>query len=194
MLIKDKNELRKYFTSIRNGFSEDYKNRSDKIIADSLFKTEEYLNAKCIFIYVSVRNEVNTSLIISNAFADKKQVAVPHCQNGIMSFYFINSACDLVATQFGVPTVDINNAVIAQATENTLCIVPALTFDNEGNRLGYGGGYYDRYLATNNLTAIGLCRDKSISADALPAEKFDVKINTIITEKSVYRRRGNIGK
>lgn len=189
----DKRELRKRFLSLRDNFDEEYRKRCDRAIADFLFETEEYSAADNIFIYVSVKNEIDTSVIIQKAFADGKRVAVPHCRNSIMNFYYINSVNELVCSQFGVPTVDVNKAVLAQADENTLCIVPALSFDNDGNRLGYGGGYYDRFLAANKVFAIGLCREKSLTV-SLPTEEFDVKIDTVITEKSVTRRRGNIGK
>ena len=189
----DKKELRKHFLSLRDSFDEEYRKSSDRAIARFLFETEEYSAAENIFVYVSVKNEVDTSLIIQKAFADGKKVAVPHCKNGIMSFYFINTLSELVCSQFGVPTVDANNAVSARADDHALCIVPALSFDNDGNRLGYGGGYYDRYLASNNVFAIGLCREKSLTV-SLPYEEYDVRIDTVITEKSVTRRRGNIGK
>lgn len=189
----DKTELRKHFISLRDSFKSEYRERCDKIIADFLFETNEYAAAYDIFVYVSVKSEVDTSAIIQKAFADGKKVAVPFCSMGFMNFYYIDSIDELVCSQFGVPTVDANNAVLAKANSNTLCIVPALSFDNAGNRLGYGGGYYDRFLAANNVKAIGLCREKSLSV-SLPAEEYDVRIDTVITEKSISRRRGNIGK
>lgn len=184
----NKIELRREFISLRDGFDEEYKRHSDKRIAELLISSNEYKTAREIFIYVSVKNEVDTSAIIARTFADGKKVAVPHCSNGQMNFYYINSTDDLKRVQFGVPTVDVDTAILAAPNKDVLCIVPALSFDKNGNRLGYGGGYYDRFLAVNNVNTVGLCRENSIT-DFLPAEKYDVKIHNIITEKAFSRRR-----
>lgn len=184
----DKLELRREFISLRDGFDEEYKSFSDKKITELLITSTEYTESKEIFIYVSVRSEVDTSAIISQAFGDGKKVAVPYCRNGLMNFYYISSVDELKHIQFGVPTVDIDTAVLAVPSSDTLCVVPALSFDKDGNRLGYGGGYYDRYLAANAVKSVGLCREKSLT-DCLPAEEFDVKIDNIITERAFSRRR-----
>lgn len=189
----NKIQLRKELRLLRDGFSDDYKVQSDRIIAELLLSTDEYTLADTLFIYVSVGSEVDTSFIIGRAFADGKKVAVPHCCDREMKFYYINSTDDLICSQFGVPTVDVTRSQCAEINENTLCVVPALSFDSEFNRIGYGGGYYDRFLASHNVKTAGLCREKSMSL-FLPVEKYDVKIDAIITEKSVRRRRFINGK
>lgn len=191
--MSDKTLLRKKYTALRDSLDSEYREACDNSIAQFLFLSEEYSFAKEIFVYVSARSEVDTFAVINRALADGKKVAVPHCRDGLMNFYYIGSTDELVCSQFGIPTVDVNKAVIAVPCDETLCVVPALSFDREGNRLGYGGGYYDRFLALNKVKTAGLCREVSV-ADSLPAEKYDVKIDCVITEKSVIRRRVNGGK
>lgn len=191
--MSDKSLLRKKFISLRESIETEYRCNCDKVIADKLFSTEDYLLTKEIFVYVSAKNEVDTVLIIERAFSDGKKVAVPHCNGGKMNFYYITSLSDLTCVQFGIPTVDVSKVKIAVPLSRPLCIVPALSFDINGNRLGYGGGYYDRFLADNDVNAIGLCREISI-AESLPAEDFDVKIDCIITDKRIIKRRVKSGE
>ncbi len=186
MLIKTKTELRKYFKELRKGFDSEYRISADKDIATKLFSLPEFIDSKVILVYVSVDNEVETKLIIEKSIALGKAVAVPFCQNNKMDFHIINSFADLVCTQFGIPTVDPNTSEKIFDFRNTLCIVPALSFDKFGNRIGYGGGYYDKFLTDNNVNAVGICRDKQLS-DTLPAEEYDVKIKTIVTENKIIK-------
>lgn len=189
----DKSTLRKKYIALRGSLDAEYRADCDLKISLTFLSGDEYFRASELYIYVSAKSEVDTFKIISRAFADGKKVAVPHCANGMMSFYYINSTDDLVCSQFGIPTVDVKKAIKAEPCNDTLCVVPALSFDSEGNRLGYGGGYYDRFLSVNKVKTVGLCREISIS-DSLPTDKYDVKIDCVITDKSVFKRRVNVGK
>ena len=186
MLINTKNNLRKHFIDLRNGFNEDYRISADKAIASKLFDLTEYKNADVILIYVSVGNEIDTRSIIKKSLALGKTVAVPYCKNNQMLFYPINSFEDLVCTQFGIPTIDPDRVDYLTEFINTLCIVPALSIDKMGNRLGYGGGYYDRFLSDKHIDSIALCREKQLT-DSLPAEDYDVKMSKLITENKIIK-------
>lgn len=187
--MTDKTVLRKKFIALRDSLSNEYRSDCDSKIAERLISSDEYALVDKLFIYVSAKNEIETFSIINRALYDGKKVAVPYCSNKTMNFYYIESVNDLKCVQFGIPTIDISKASLAVPDENSLCIVPALSFDKQGNRLGYGGGYYDRFLSENKIKSVGLCRDISI-ADSLPAEDFDVKINYIITDRSVIKKEG----
>lgn len=181
-----KKDLRKYYIDLRNGFDSDYRNSADRVIAEKLINTSEYNDSSSILIYISVDNEVDTKYIIDYSLSTGKTVAIPFCKNNEMNFYRIRSFDDLTRKQFGIPTVDPENALLITDFDDALCIVPALSFDSNGNRLGYGGGYYDRFLSDKHIKSIGLCREKQMSIQ-LPSEKFDVKINTIITENKIFQ-------
>ncbi len=181
MLINDKKLLRKQLIGLRNSLSKEYRNASDWVIAEKLFDCEEYIKSDLVLIYVSVKNEISTTPIINHSFKLGKRIAIPYCTHNEMYFYEITDLSDLTESQFGIPTVNPENKNPVFIDKNSLCIVPALAFDSDGNRLGYGGGYYDRFLAVNNVATIGLCRKDFILFE-LPHEVYDIRIPKIITD------------
>ncbi len=176
-----KSEIRKYLLKKRNALSTEYRESVDCAIFHKLITHELYTNSDLILIYVSSGSEINTEDIISHAFKHNKRVAIPHCANGIMSFYEISSIDELVKKQFGIPTVDVIGRTPVMLTDNTLCIVPALSVDSNGNRLGYGGGYYDKFLGNNDIEHICLIR-KDFLSEFIPSNEYDVVIKNIITD------------
>lgn len=180
----DKKAQRQKYKYIRSSISAEEKSSADKRIFESFINSRYFNDFSTFLIYVSFGSEVDTRVIINFALKNHKRIAVPHCDGGVMTFYEIKSLDDLVIGAYGIPTVDILKSTQITDFSNSLCIVPALAFDRSGNRLGYGGGYYDRFLAENKLPALGLCFDRCI-ADELPAETFDMKINRILTENNL---------
>lgn len=181
MLVSDKKALRQHCKAVRNSIRCCEKAEMDERIF-SLFTASDFFNNFSTFlIYVSFGSEADTRCIIDFALKSGKRVAVPYCRGENMLFYQINSLNDLIRGAFYIPTVDISKAVEITDFSDSLCIVPALAFDLSGNRLGYGGGYYDRFLSQNRVPTLGLCYEKCIISQ-IPAESFDIKINCILTE------------
>lgn len=178
----NKKELRKDFLNIRDEISREEKISFDELIYNYFIKSDFFKNYDSFLVYVSIRSEVETVKIIDYLLRNGKSVSVPYCKNQTMYFYSINSLDDLIVGAFGIPSVDISISDKTKNFNNTLCIVPAISFDNNGNRLGYGGGYYDRFLSEYKLPTLGLCYEKCIS-DFIPSESFDIKINYVLTEK-----------
>ena len=176
-----KSEIRKEFLRKRNALSYKYRISADSEIFCKLIHCDEYDKSDLILVYVSVGSEIDTSEIIKYSFNSLKRVAVPFCRNGRMDFYEILSTDELTASQFGIPTVDISDRTAVEMTDKTLCIVPAICLDIGGNRLGYGGGYYDRFLRENDINHVCLVR-KDFIVDNLPAEDFDFQIRKYITD------------
>lgn len=176
-----KNEIRKIYLNKRNSLPEEYRKSADKEIYGKLISCEEYVDSDLILVYVSAGSEIDTADIIKYSFQCGKRIAVPHCRNGRMDFYEILSDDELVCRQFGIPTVDITGRVPVSLSDKTLCIVPALCVDSKGNRLGYGGGYYDRFLSANRVIHICLVR-KDFIIESVPAEEYDFTIHKIITD------------
>ena len=144
----DKKELRKIFRKKRNQISG--KSEKDFKIAERVLSLEEVKNSRNILIYVSYGSETDTYSIIKRLLEEEKKVAVPRClENGIMEFIYIKSLDELSAGAFGIPEPSGN--IRAVINKNTVCIVPALSFSPDGTRLGYGGGYYDRFLESENI-------------------------------------------
>lgn len=176
-----KNKLRLLYKSVRNSITIKEKSEYDGRIFVSFINSYLYRNSSTLLIYISFGSEADTLDIIKFALNDGKCVAVPYCYGNEMRFYSINSVESLVEGKFGIPTVkpDDNNIVVD--FNDTVCVVPALSYDKYGNRLGYGGGYYDRYLSDKEITTVGLCYERCIHS-ALPAEEHDIKIDYVLTE------------
>lgn len=182
-MLMNKNLLRTEFKNKRKDIAD--KKSADIAITKKVIANELYLNADMVLTYVSFGDEVDTRRLIVYMLKNGKKVAVPYCQDNQMYFFEISSPSDLMLGKDGIPTVNPIGKIPVRPTPKTLCIVPALAFDKKGNRLGYGGGYYDRYLTNNKINCIGLCFENCITNE-IPANNLDVKIPLIITENNVY--------
>ena len=125
-------------------------------------------------------------MLLDYLLSENKNVYAPKCsKNGQMNFFLIKSSDELQKGAYGIPepTGEIEPVI----TERTVCIVPAVSFTEIGCRLGYGGGYYDRFLSKNPmLFTIGVCYEDLIS-ETLPCTEHDVKVKAVITEeRTVY--------
>ncbi|MBQ2904422.1 MAG: 5-formyltetrahydrofolate cyclo-ligase [Clostridia bacterium] len=176
-----KSGLRKLYKSVRDSISSKEKTEFDSRIFTLLTNSSIYRDADLLLIYVSFGSEADTFAVIGQALGSGKRVAVPFCSGDVMEFYELFTIDSLEIGKFGIPTVipDKNNAVIDFA--GSLCIMPALSFDKSGSRLGYGGGYYDRFLCDKDIVKVGLCYERCLSC-GLPSEKHDVKADYILTE------------
>ena len=146
-----------------------------------------YRDAKKIFTYVSMGQEVDTVHIIEHAIASQKIVAAPKVFSNYIVFYSIKSLDVLVKGKMGILEPD-GASEIYRPCQDTLILVPGLVFDVRGNRIGYGRGYYDRYLsqiqpdeapAPGNI--IGLCYKIQL-AEAVMADVHDVKVDGVMTD------------
>ena len=184
MINQDKKSLRSEYKNIRSSVSDrDAKNLR---IAEVVLKSLQYKNADKIFAYWSVSSEVETYSIISMALTDGKKVALPKCSDkeGNMKFYYITSLSDLIDGMYGIkePPTD---RLADDFTADSLCLVPALSFDKDGYRLGYGKGYYDRFLSAFTGVTIGLCYEECL-IETLPKDRYDKNVNYIVTNEKIY--------
>ncbi len=177
----NKNDLRKFYTQLRNGINPSVKISADRNIF-SYFVNSGFFTEHILFLcYVSVNSEVDTRELISYLLKNTKRVAVPFCINDNMLFCEISSLDDLEPGRFNIPTPKICEENIITNFADALCVVPALSYDVNGNRLGYGGGYYDRFLKKYNVKTLGLAYSDCI-CQSIPTENSDVKIKTVLTE------------
>ena len=184
-----KNELRKELLKRRQNIQN--RNDKDKQIISFVSSLNEYKYADKLLTYVPLNGEINTEPLIINALSDGKIVAVPYCEDkhGNMSFYIINSLSELKVGTFGVSEPDINLNKRLEDFEKSIIIVPGVSFNRDGHRLGYGGGYYDRFLENFGGTSIGLCYDEMI-CNTIPLEEHDIAVNFLITDKSIENLGG----
>ena len=178
--------LREKYICIRNNIS-DKSNKSQSII-NKIIETEEFKNSKIIAVYKNLNSEVNTNNLIEYSINIGKTIVLPRIINNNLAFYKLNSHNDiLVKNNFGIqePLGLKNNLV--ENNRIDLIIVPGVCFDTEKNRLGFGKGFYDRFLENLNIKAFGICFDEQILLDGiLPITNNDVKMTKVITDKKIY--------
>ena len=177
-----KKKLRDGYKKLRTDMPPEKKAELDRKICEKFLATAAYKNCSVLMSYVSTEIEVDTSGIIAAALKDGKTVAVPNCDSGEMLFYQIDSLDSLSPGKFGIPTVATDGKKPFENFDGALCIVPALGLDRQGNRLGYGGGYYDRFLAAHEVTALAICRERCIYG-YLPTDPHDIRIHLALTER-----------
>lgn len=178
----DKKEIRKKYREIRKNL--------EGHITEDFFETDMYIKADKIFTFVSYGSEIDTYAIINKALKDNKIVAVPYMTGNPheMVFLKINSLDELKSNKIGIPEPEYKNENIVLSDKGTLIIVPGLAFDREFYRIGYGGGYYDKYLSENEYAvSAGVCYEKQIT-DLVPRDEYDIKIDVIVTDRRILRR------
>ena len=183
----EKQRLREERLAAREALSEQERSVLDERITQKLLATSEYAEATTVLTYVSVSSEVSTRMFIECALRDGKTVAVPRCLPGhCLEFVAIASVEQLVAAPFNLlePAKELP-ALTEDQKNNSICIVPALLVDAKGYRLGYGAGFYDRFLSTYPGKKICLAYQQSLSRTTLPHTAFDVAVDVVITESEV---------
>ncbi len=189
-----KNKIREKCKKIRTEMPELQKRGLDRKITARLLNLWQYRDADTVFTYVSTDLEVDTREFISRALLDGKTVAVPKCVDGtrLMDFYVIKSFDDLESGAFGVLEPIPEKCEKITDFSAGMCIVPALAFDRAGYRLGYGKGYYDRFLSNYCGETLGLCYNSCIR-DKLPHGKYDRCVDKIITQSNIIFTNGMKG-
>lgn len=183
----EKQRLREERLAAREALSEQERSVLDDRITQKLLATSEYAEATTVLTYVSVLSEVSTRMFVECALRDGKTVAVPRCLPGhCLEFVAIASLEQLVAASFNLlePAKELP-ALTEDQKNNSICIVPALLVDTKGYRLGYGAGFYDRFLSTYPGKKICLAYQQNLSRTMLPHTTFDVAVDEVITESDV---------
>ncbi len=190
-----KRKIRQEFLKKRNNLSRDeIKSKSEKIEKE-LFSLPEFQRAKTVMFYVSFRSEVETEKMTRNALKLKKKIVIPvvHGEKIVVS-EIKNLKKELTKGSFGIkePKKEFRRRV--NQKEIDLVVVPGVVFDKRGGRLGYGRGYYDRFLRSKSIRSrmsrsrqcalIGLAFDLQI-ARKIPLVEEDMKVDKIVTESGI---------
>lgn len=154
----------------------------DKIICDKLIGLDEYKQASLVLLYAALEDEINIDSVIEYSLSVGKSVALPRCTDnkGNMTFCFINSLDELEHGHFGVREPLITSKEVTDFS-HSICIVPALSFDKLNYRIGYGKGYYDRFLEKYNCFSVGLCYNELIE-EKLPIDIYDKAVDLVLTD------------
>ncbi|MFV0352216.1 MAG: 5-formyltetrahydrofolate cyclo-ligase [Oscillospiraceae bacterium] len=181
----DKKELRAWAGEKIKDFSDKYLLTSNNGITAQLLQLPLIKNAQTIFCYVSVGKEPSTHAFLQAQLEAGKTICVPKTyKGGNMEARQILSLQELAPAQFGLLEPDENTPIISAAALDVI-VVPCLMCDQSGTRLGYGGGYYDRYLTNTSCPTVCLCRQK-LFLPQLPKDAFDIAVNCAVTDNSVF--------
>ena len=179
-----KSVLRKELLAARKLVPEEKRMELSFKTAEALFSTDEFKRADSVFCYINKKEEIYTRGIVSYAILCGKKVAAPMCRGCEMIFKYINDENDLEKGVFSVYEPK-SYCTSAEVSPDTVCITPALCYNRQGYRIGYGKGYYDRFFEKNACVKIGLCFEENI-IDFNPSEG-DKAVDIIVTDKGVYR-------
>ena len=179
----DKQTIRKQMIATLNELSLEEHAQLSRKIKDRIIQSTEFNKAGIIGITVSRYPEVDTRLIIEAAWSMGKQIAVPRCKSNTreMDFRLLTSFDDLESVYMDLLEPIVMKTVSVSKEQIDLQIVPGVVFSSEGYRIGFGGGYYDRYMVDYKGETISLCFESQTGYD-VPVEQHDMPVSKMITE------------
>ena len=209
--LQNKKEIRKRIREARNCLTEmEVEIRSD-LICRRILSLPEYKEAESVLCYMAFRNEVDLKYIMSTSWREGKKIYLPRMDAGTgqMEFYLHTPQDDLPVNAMGIrePSPDRPTfPEFCKEGERVLMVMPGVVFDRERRRLGYGGGFYDRYLAEMTpdlkektsrmqinsetmiyLTTLAAAYELQLVKDPLPEEETDIRPDILVTEENIYR-------
>ncbi len=181
-----KHKIRKKILSVREKHKKEDRFCKDCMIKDKMFSLPEFKKAKIILFYVSIKGEVRTDKMISESLDKGKRILVPFAdlKKKRLLISEINDLDDLSPGAFGIPEPKSPKEFPLEKID--LVVIPGIAFDSKGNRVGYGMGFYDRFLKKlkSHVPLIALAYDLQI-VNRIPTDGKDVRLHKIITEKEI---------
>lgn len=180
-----RNELRRW----RRELAPEQRCLWDSDIALRVLRLPEYTAADTLLCYISSREEVSTAAIIAHAIGIGKRVAVPRWQAGVMEFCLFDDYAKLKPDAMNLLQPSGSVTALGEL-DGAFCVTPALAADECGCRLGYGGGYYDRFLSANKVFSVTLIYPPAL-LQSLPRDPYDMRTDCVITpERTIYTNTG----
>ncbi len=182
-MMSEKEDFRKKYKDIRSSIDQNKRENENQEIFSRFIELDAYKKAHTVFIYVSFGDEADTHRIIKKALEDKKYVTVPVCnkESHTLSPVLIEDMFCLEEGAYGIlePKLESFYNVVEKSSID-LAVVPGLCFSEDGSRIGYGGGYYDRFLEDFKGISVGLAFLDCI-ADSVPTEENDRRVDMVIS-------------
>ena len=178
----NKSELRRILKEKRGSIEKDERIRKSEMICKKITDSCIFRDAEIVMIYLSFLNEVDTKKIIRVAFREGKKVLVPVVDADTMYSCELKSFDRLTKGTFGI-----NEPAEKEQWKGNidLCIIPGLGFDRKGGRIGFGRGYYDKFLSKNQCMKVGLAFSEQIEEDVF-CEEYDIPMDIIVTEEEMF--------
>ena len=183
----EKNLIRKQMKQLRADMTRTERFEKSMQIFEKLITVPEFKRADRIYTYVSMDNEIDTIMLIDYSLSLEKRVFVPRVSGKDMEFYEISDISELNPGYMGIYEPDINGREPDYSRTGFMCM-PGLAFDRSYNRIGYGGGFYDRYLSVDNKLYKAALAYEAQLLESIPAQDGDVRPDMIVTEESIYRK------
>ena len=192
----NKKELRKEILAHRDGLSQKERHEKSVQIVTSVLELEELKNANKILLYASMRSEVQTDDICYKAKLLGKEIYYPRVQGNEMKFYSVDEGEAFEVSTFGVrePKMELAKVFLPKEEDVIFVLMPGVVFDQKGNRIGYGGGYYDKYLhwleqmvESENICKAAVAYEcQMVDVGRIDREEHDVRPDYIVTESNIY--------
>lgn len=174
----DKKALRSAIRGQKRAMTQQQIAEASFALQELFFQTEQYAAAKTIYGYMPYNQEVRTEGILERALNDGKRVAVPKVYGDEMKFIYITDITDMEKSAFGIP--EPKNDVPVASDPTALVLMPGLAFDPQGHRIGYGGGFYDRFLSHEpEHPTVALCYGFQMFPQ-LETDDFDIPVDLVI--------------
>jgi 5-formyltetrahydrofolate cyclo-ligase len=174
----DKQTLRKQIREKKRAMTPAQIEEKSRILGELFAQTEEYRRAGTIYGYLPYNQEVRTVAMLEQALRDGKKVAVPKCYGDEMRFIYLEDLSQVAPGYAGIPEPIADGPVAEDQT--ALVLMPGLAFDPQGHRIGYGGGFYDRFLAEEpGHPTVALCYDFQMLPQ-LDTEEFDIPVDKVL--------------
>jgi 5-formyltetrahydrofolate cyclo-ligase len=183
----EKNLIRKQMKQLRADMTRTERFEKSMQIFEQLITVPEFKRADRIYTYVSMDNEIDTIMLIDYSLSLEKRVFVPRVSGKDMEFYEISDISELNPGYMGIYEPDINGKEPDYSRTGFMCM-PGLAFDRSYNRIGYGGGFYDRYLSVENKLYKAALAYEAQLLESIPAQDGDVRPDMIVTEENIYRK------
>ena len=183
----EKNLIRKQMKQQRADMTRTERFEKSMQIFEQLITVPEFKRADRIYTYVSMDNEIDTIMLIDYSLSLEKRVFVPRVSGKDMEFYEISDISELNPGYMGIYEPDINGKEPDYSRTGFMCM-PGLAFDRSYNRIGYGGGFYDRYLSVENKLYKAALAYEAQLLESIPAQDGDVRPDMIVTEENIYRK------
>lgn len=174
----DKKQLRAMIREKKRAMTTEQIERASRILCQKLLQTQLYRDAKTIYGYLPYNQEVRTEPLLQQALRDGKRVAVPKTYGDQMRFIYLTDLSQVAPGYCGIPE-PIEDEPVAQ-DKQALVLMPGLAFDREGHRIGYGGGFYDKYLgAEPGHPTVALCYEFQLM-EHLQTEAHDIVVDCVL--------------
>lgn len=174
----DKKELRRMIREKKRAMTAAEIETASARLAEIFYQTQQYKDASVIYGYLPYNQEVRTVPILEQALREGKRIAVPKIYGDTMRFIYLEDLSKVEEGFSGIPEPVADGPVAEDP--NALVLMPGLAFDAKGNRMGYGGGFYDKFLAREpNHPTVALCYSFQM-VDTIPSEEYDIPVDCVL--------------